>query len=91
MLRTSLAIALLLAAACRGEPVPRDYQNNPPAMTNPVDKAEQAPAPQSSTVVPEPSYGAEGTSAPYEPTKPSVAPGKPTGTPATTPPTQTQT
>ncbi|HET7712039.1 MAG TPA: hypothetical protein VFL80_08940 [Thermoanaerobaculia bacterium] len=38
------AIVIALLAACRGEPVPRDYRNNPPAMTHPVDKKEDAPS-----------------------------------------------
>lgn len=66
-MRIVLAIALLAMAGCRGEPVPRDYQNNPPGMTNPADSAREAPSPESSTSPPpEPSTGAEGTSGPYE-------------------------
>ena len=63
-----LIIALL--AGCRGEPVPRDYQSQPPAMTNPVDKPEEAPSAQTTdTTSSEPSYGAEGTAnRPFEPT-----------------------
>jgi hypothetical protein len=75
---------LLLLASCRGEPVPRDYQNNPPAQTNPADSPADAPMIESSTVNPEPSYGPEGTSGPYEPSKPAASPGKPVGSP--TPP-----
>lgn len=56
--------ALLLAvvlAACRGERPPRDYQNNPPAMTHPVDSSAQSPANQGMPgPKPEPSYGPEG-------------------------------
>lgn len=53
---------LLLLAACHGEPVPRDYQNHPPAMTRPAD--DQSVAPEPGTVHPEPDYGVEGTSGP---------------------------
>lgn len=60
------SLFLIALAGCRGEPVPRDYQNNPPAMSHPVDSSAEAPNAQTTgTVVPEPSYGAEGTSAPY--------------------------
>lgn len=60
------SLFLIALAGCRGEPVPRDYQNNPPALSHPVDSPAEAPnAPTTGTVVPEPSYGAEGTSAPY--------------------------
>ena len=57
------SLFLIILAGCRGEPVPRDYQNNPPAMSHPVDSSAEAPSGQTTgTVVPEPSYGAEGTS-----------------------------
>lgn len=58
-----LAMILLLSmvAACRGEPVPRDRQNMPSTATSPVDV-------NPGMVEPEPSYGAQGTSAPYETT-----------------------
>jgi hypothetical protein len=84
--RKLIAVLVLILGACRGEPIPRDYQNNPPAMTDPVDSKEEAPDPQSSTTVPEPSYGAEGTTGPYEPTRPDVDPGKPVANPTTTSP-----
>ena len=81
-MRRLIAALVLILGACRGEPVPPDYQNNPSAMS--VDSKEEAPDPQTSTTVPEPSYGAEGTSGPYEPTKPEIDPGKPVGNPTTT-------
>jgi len=61
-MRTTSALLLALAlAACRGEPPPRDYQNNPPAMTHPVDSSAQSPANQGMQgAKPEPSYGPEG-------------------------------
>lgn len=74
-----IPIVVVLLACCRGEPVPRDYQNHPPAMTRPADDPSVAPEP--GTVHPEPSYGPEGTSGPYEPSKPAVSPGKPVGDP----------
>jgi hypothetical protein len=37
-----VTVAVLLAA-CRGEKVPRDYQNNPPAMMHPVTSSQQTP------------------------------------------------
>ncbi|HEX7192734.1 MAG TPA: hypothetical protein VF381_14295 [Thermoanaerobaculia bacterium] len=40
LLIAALAIAV---AACRGEKVPRDYQNEPPAMTHPVNSSTQTP------------------------------------------------
>jgi hypothetical protein len=39
-----LIAALSLAAACRGEKPPRDYQNEPPAMTHPPKSVSQTPA-----------------------------------------------
>src|SRR5881275_230035 len=54
--------ALALAvAACRGEKVPRDYQNEPPAMTHPVNSGTQTPTAHGMPgAAPEPSKGAEG-------------------------------
>lgn len=65
-----LAIIAALAA-CRGEPVPRDYQNAPPAMTHPPQTQSQTPSAQGmGQAPPQPSSGVEGTSAPYQPEKP---------------------
>jgi len=52
---------LVLIAACRGEKVPRDYQNEPPAMTHPVNSSTQTPTAHGMPgPAPEPSHGAEG-------------------------------
>jgi len=57
---SALLLSLTLAA-CRGEPTPRDYQNNPPAMTHPVDSSAQSPANQGMPGPrPEATYGPEG-------------------------------
>jgi hypothetical protein len=55
-----LALAALLGS-CRGEPVPRDYSNNPPAMTHPADKKAQTPTENGMPgATPEPATGVEG-------------------------------
>ena len=54
---TALAAAALLVA-CRGERVPRDYQNSPPAVTHPVTSSQQTP-----TAAGLPNAGAESTAA----------------------------
>jgi hypothetical protein len=65
------ATVLLLLACGRGEPVPRDYQNAPPAMTHPVTSSTQTPTANGMPGPrPEPSYGAEGTAAPNKPVSP---------------------
>jgi hypothetical protein len=56
-----VAVALVLLAACRGEPVPRDYQNNPPAMTHAPTTSSGTPSANGMPAgAPEPSSGAEG-------------------------------
>ena len=67
-----LILAIIAAlSACRGEPVPRDYQNAPPAMTHPPQTQSQTPSAQGMGKAPPlPSTGAEGTAAPYEPVTP---------------------
>lgn len=61
-----LLFALLLA--CRGEPVPRDYQNAPPAMTHPPQTQSESPGAHGmGKGTPEPTTGVEGTAGPYEP------------------------
>lgn len=57
----SSILLILLLSSCRGEPVPRDRQNTPSTATSPVDV-------NPGNIEPEPSYGAQGTSAPYETT-----------------------
>lgn len=60
-----------MLVACRGEKVPRDYQNNPPAMTHPVTSSSDAPS-QRGMPGParEPSYGAEGKNPSRQPISP---------------------
>ena len=54
-------IALVAVVACRREVPPRDYQNNPPAMTHPVTSSAQSPSAQGmKSAAPEPSKGVEG-------------------------------
>lgn len=69
-----LAAVTLSLLACRGEPAPRDYQNNPPGMTHPILKKSQTPSQNGMpAAAPEPTSGAEGPSAPYKPKNP-IAP-----------------
>ena len=74
-MRRLLIIAILLAA-CRREVQPRDYQNNPPAMTHPVTSSAQSPsAAGMKGAAPEPNKGVEGkniTRKPIDPTKPTT-------------------
>jgi hypothetical protein len=65
----SLAAALVLLVACRGEKVPRDYQNAPPAMMHPATSSTQTPAANGMPgPAPEPSKGAEGSNITGQPT-----------------------
>src|SRR5438552_315965 len=61
-MRVSLLILpLAFLQARRGEPPPRDYQNNPPAMTHPVTTSSQTPTAHGMPgPKPEPNSGAEG-------------------------------
>lgn len=69
-MRISLLL-IALAAACRREMPPRDYQNNPPAMTHPVDSSAQSPTAHGMKgAAPEPSKGAEGKNITRKPTSP---------------------
>ncbi|HUP59113.1 MAG TPA: hypothetical protein VNA69_01700 [Thermoanaerobaculia bacterium] len=53
---------ILALAACRGEPVPRDYQNAPPDMTRAPQSSTQTPSQHGmGQPAPEPSTGHEGT------------------------------
>jgi hypothetical protein len=83
-MRLLLTITLvLLLGACRGEPVPRDYQNHPPTMTDPPKTASETPSGHGiGKAAPEPTSGVEGTSGPYQPVEPTT----PTTTVADTPP-----
>jgi hypothetical protein len=63
-----LASILLLLGACRGEKVPRDYQNAPPAMRHPPTSSAQTPtAAGMRGAAPEPSKGAEGANITQQP------------------------
>ena len=69
-MRISLPL-ILLAVACRREMPPRDYQNNPPAMTHPVTSSAQSPTQNGlPNAAPEPSKGAEGKNVSRKPTSP---------------------
>lgn len=62
-----LTLAVVLTS-CRGEPVPRDYQNAPPAMTHPALKKSQTPtAAGMPSAAPEPSTGVEGANVTRKP------------------------
>jgi hypothetical protein len=71
-MRITIAISiLLLLAACRGQRPPRDYQNEPPAMTHPPTSSAQTPAAHGMPpAAPEPSKGAEGKNITGQPTSP---------------------
>ena len=71
-MRTIVCLAAVAAlAACRGEPIPRDYQNNPPAMTHPVTKSSDTPTAHGMPgPAPEPSKGAEGKNPSRKPESP---------------------
>jgi hypothetical protein len=63
------ASLLLLLGACRGEKVPRDYQNAPPAMTHPPTSSAGTPTANGMRgAAPEPSQGAEGKNITRQPT-----------------------
>ncbi|HYC60216.1 MAG TPA: hypothetical protein VEK79_11695 [Thermoanaerobaculia bacterium] len=85
-MRASIVAAFLLLTACRGEPVPRDYQNAPPDVTQPAQTESQTPAAGASgQVTPEPSTGNEGpnpnlTSPPPQPTTTTISDTPPTTT-----------
>ncbi|MEA2786367.1 MAG: hypothetical protein QOF71_2471 [Candidatus Eremiobacteraeota bacterium] len=62
------ASVLLLFGACRGEKVPRDYQNAPPAMRHPPTSSAQTPTANGMRgPAPEPSKGAEGANITQKP------------------------
>lgn len=89
MRRWIVVAALVALGACRGEPVPRDYQNAPPEASHPPQTQSQAPSEAASgNAPPQPSTGNEGTAGPYEPMTP-PAEGATTTTMADTPPTTT--
>ena len=66
-----LAIVIAALTGCRGEPVPRDYQNEPPAMTHPPLKQSQTPAAHGMPgATPEPNKGVEGRNITRQPANP---------------------
>lgn len=67
----AVAAAVLTLAACRGEKPPRDYQNNPPAMTHPVTSSSDTPTTHGMpAAAPEPDSGVEGKNITRKPTNP---------------------
>ena len=73
MRTTSVAIVAIAIAlvACRGEKTPRDYQNNPPAMTHPPTSSSATPTAHGMQgAAPEPSSGAEGKNISRQPASP---------------------
>jgi hypothetical protein len=80
--RLPIVVALLaLLAACRGEPVPRDYQNAPPDMTHPPAKKSDTPAGNGmGQASPQPNSGVEGTSTPPPPPSTTIKDTPPTTT-----------
>ena len=68
----ALLIITILMEACKREMPPRDYQNNPPAMTHPVTSSAKSPTGAGMKgAAPEPNKGVEGKSnrKPVDPTK----------------------
>jgi hypothetical protein len=96
-MRKLIVAALFALAACRGEPVPRDYQNAPPDMTHAAQKKSETPAANGGgQPTPQPSTGVEGTAGPYEPVTTeggttTTMPDTPPVTTTTTPPATTTT
>ena len=70
----ALVIITIFLAACKREMPPRDYQNNPPAMTHPVTSSAKSPsAAGMKGAAPEPDKGVEGKNTTRKPTDPSQA------------------
>ena len=70
-----LLILAILMAACKREAPPRDYQNNPPAMTHPATSSAKSPTGQGMKgAAPEPNTGVEGKTnrKPVDATQPST-------------------
>jgi len=64
-----LLIVAILMAACKREVPPRDYQNNPPAMTHPVTSSAKSPSGAGMQgAAPEPNKGVEGKNITRKPT-----------------------
>jgi hypothetical protein len=90
-MRLVIVVAAIFAlAGCRGEPVPRDYQNHPPEASHPPQSATAVPAQHGGgDAPPQPSTGVEGTVMPYEPVTPPTPAGGTTTLPDTPPATGT--
>ncbi|HMC20988.1 MAG TPA: hypothetical protein VKL19_03995 [Thermoanaerobaculia bacterium] len=74
-MRIFLALSVL-ALACSRERPPRDYQNNPPAMTHPVTSSSQSPTAKGMPgPAPEPNKGVEGKNITRKPTSPTATTG----------------
>jgi hypothetical protein len=83
------ASVLLLLSACRGEKVPRDFQNAPPAMRHPPTSSAQTPTANGMRgAAPEPSKGAEGINVTQQPAS-ATAPNDKVGNQAPTTTTHT--
>lgn len=64
-----LIVLSVFAVACSREAPPRDYQNNPPAMTHPVDNSAGSPTAHGMPgAAPEPNKGVEGKNVTRQPT-----------------------
>lgn len=92
-MKRSLLVALcLLLGACRGEPVPRDYQNAPPDMGNAATTKSDTPAGHGmGEPGRETSTGGEAMTPNDQPVAPASSTGAPTTTIADTPPVTTTT
>lgn len=83
------ASVLLLFSACRGEKVPRDFQNAPPAMRHSPTSSAQTPAANGMRgAAPQPSKGAEGANITQQPVS-ATAPNETLGNQAPTTTTHT--
>jgi hypothetical protein len=71
MKRLISASIIAFLAACRGEPVPPDYQNTPAAGAHPAQSKNETPAQHGGgQAKPEPNTGVSGTAAPTQPIHP---------------------
>ena len=71
MRRVAVAALVVAVAACKGEKPPRDYQNEPPAMTPPVTSSSDTPTAHGMPgPAPEPNKGVEGKNVTRKPASP---------------------
>lgn len=88
-----VAVLVVALTGCRGEPVPRDYQNAPPEMMHPPDSRAETPAAHGmGDAPPQPTTGVEGKTGAYRPatgdsTTTTIGDTPPTMTVTDTPPT----